>query len=173
MTIKDFFKQEHIQRYLEKDDLDSVYKEFPDTPVLTDFFIEKNIPYLEILETVPAYSHFRLPIETVSIPSNIIAIDNDAFSECPNLKELIFEDGCEYIGSFAFDGCAKLKNVVLPNTLKKISSYAFRDCTAIETITIPDNIEQVDFGAFDYCDNLKLFYRGDFYGRREFMQLFD
>lgn len=59
-------------------------------------------------------------IESYSMPSGYKTIGADAFSACPELQEVIVDDGVEHIGSYAFGSNPKLKKVVLSSNLKSI-----------------------------------------------------
>lgn len=58
------------------------------------------------------------------------------FEKCVNLEEVIFEEGCKYIGKSVFKGCSRLKKVRLPKSLLEIGDFAFSGC-ALEEIAIP------------------------------------
>lgn len=59
-------------------------------------------------------------VTTYFVPEGIKAIASEAFSECPELQEIIVNDDVEYIHSYAFAFNSNLKKVVLPKNLKGI-----------------------------------------------------
>ena len=93
-------------------------------------------------------------IENLKIPKEYTTTSVRAFQNCPNLKEVYFEDGVEVIGDGIFDGCSSLKKVRLSETTKQIDAYAFFG-TAIEEITIPKTVRNFHIGTFYNCTNLK------------------
>ena len=68
---------------------------------------------------------------SVTIPANVQAIDNEAFS-----------------------GCTKLESVTIPNGITKIERNAFRGCTGLTTISLPASISQLVDNPFSGCTNL-------------------
>lgn len=95
----------------------------------------------------------------IVIPSTIegktvIGIWNQAFAGCKELEEVIFEEGCQYIGTGAFSGCSKLKKVRLPKSLIEIGARAFAS-TDIEEIAIPPSVKVVGSSTFLYCKKLR------------------
>ena len=93
-------------------------------------------------------------IETLKIPKEYTTTSVRAFQNCPNLKEVYFEDGVEVVGDGIFDGCSSLKKVRLSETTKQLDAYAFFE-TAIEEITIPKTVRSFHIRTFYNCTNLK------------------
>ena len=59
--------------------------------------------------------------DEVTFSTQLIAIGNNAFKDCKNLKTVTFFDGIEFIGESAFEGCTSLEKVNLPD--KYIEMY--------------------------------------------------
>lgn len=88
----------------------------------------------------------------IVIPSSIngkpvIGIWNGVFEKCTSLEEVIFEEGCKYIGKRVFAGCTNLKKVRLPKSLIEIGDEAFSGC-AIEEMAVPPNVTVIGTYAF-------------------------
>lgn len=103
------------------------------------------------------YSGFK--DKKIVIPSSIhgrpvIGIWNNVFEKCDHIEEVIFEEGCQYIGSFAFAQCPNLKRVRLPKSLLEIGNAAFCKDSAIEEIILPVNVKKIGAGAFSGCSSL-------------------
>ncbi len=69
---------------------------------------------------------------TVVIPEGVTFIDDDAFSNLPNVK-----------------------SYSLPSTLRVICGRAFASNTSLESVTIPEGVEYLHGSAFGSCDQLK------------------
>ena len=69
------------------------------------------------------------------------------------IKSLIIEDGCTYVGSHAFYACDALTSVTFGRTQMDIGTYAFANCTALTNIDIPANV-QLGYGTFQWCEGL-------------------
>lgn len=96
----------------------------------------------------------------IVIPSSIngkpiIGIWNSVFEKCVDIEEVIFEEGCKYIGKNAFCGCQNLKKIRLPKSLIEIGDNAFSNCTSLEEISVPPNIKVIGKYAFSGCKNLR------------------
>ena len=116
-------------------------------------------------------------LSTYTIPSGVVTIGANVFSNCSSLNEIIISDSVEIIGSGAFYGsrlytvvmpdsvcyirdgafqdCSELRSIELPENLQEISSQAFRNCDSLNEITIPDSVNTFGHGMFADCDNLK------------------
>lgn len=61
--------------------------------------------------------------------SELIAIENNAFDSCYNLKNIPNSSVIERIGSYAFRSCSKIKSVYLPLSFKHFESNSFYNCS--------------------------------------------
>lgn len=59
------------------------------------------------------------------------------------------------INDFAFRECKNLKNIFLSQTVEEIRYEAFENCTSLEKIIIPNNVKRIDDNTFLGCCNLK------------------
>ena len=65
------------------------------------------------------------------------------------------------IGDNAFSNCTNIKSVIFSEKLLSICKNAFEDCTSLEKITISKNLASLDSSAFEACTNLKsVYYKG-------------
>lgn len=94
-----------------------------------------------------------LYLEKVSIASSIIG--ENTFSQCENLKEVLFSDSVTKIRKGAFRNCRSLKEVIIPSSVTMIESEAFQGCSSLERIVIPDSVEEIEENTFYACKNLK------------------
>lgn len=91
---------------------------------------------------------------TTSIPNNVIEIDDNAFSECSTLEEVIIPNGVTRIGACSFCACSSLQRIVLPSSLNEIDEFAFIDCKNLSEINIPNSVTIIGEGAFEGCEKL-------------------
>lgn len=117
-------------------------------------------------------------IRTVTVPSGVVMIEEEAFLNCPNLESVVLPKGvedieklsffmCENLESItigsgltcietnAFYGCEDLKEISLPNSMENIEQYAFMGCTSLRTVAIPNGVSYLGTGAFKDCTSLK------------------
>ncbi len=114
---------------------------------------------------------------SVYLPETVTKIENNAFYQCVNLKNITIPDSIKEIGSNTFYQCTSLKSVKLPANLSAIKSEAFSGCsdlheidlpsgietigekafakTALKTISIPESATKISSTAFSDCSDLK------------------
>ena len=92
----------------------------------------------------------------VSIPSNIVCINDFAFCET-TLNTVCFAPNSqlEYIGYASFAACLYLENVVIPDNVKYIGESAFAACESLTSVTINDNLEEMGYASFYGCTSLE------------------
>ena len=117
---------------------------------------------------------------SVSIPSTVTVIGNEAFHRCDQLSELIIPEGVQSIGTkMAYE--AVIGRITFPSTLKSIGEQAFRSASlgtdaivlseglttigsyafkesGITSVTIPQTLETIGVEVFQSCANLKHIY---------------
>lgn len=98
----------------------------------------------------------NVDIRRLWIPNTISKIGKFAFYGCPNLTEIIFEDGGDLpltIGLMAFAKCDKLSNVRLPGRLTELGRGCFRDCGMLTKLTVGEGNQMLSIGEhlFDNC----------------------
>lgn len=81
-------------------------------------------------------------------------IQNRAFAENDELKEVTIPSTIKEIGVEAFAHCTSLKKVLFVPGVKKINKYAFAHCTSLKKIEIPSTVKEICSGAFFLCENL-------------------
>ena len=65
------------------------------------------------------------PDESFVIPSGVTAINDFAFKDCVNLKNVEIPSGVESIGAGAFAGCTGITQITVPESVGDIGQYAF------------------------------------------------
>jgi len=119
--------------------------------------INKKIEELKNMKVVSSIyftKKEREVIETITIPDNIVEIEEGAFKNCENLKEVVIGNGVEKIGPYAFYMCHNLKSVKFGNSVKSIQKWAFYYCDAIEDIILPDSLISISDFAFCNCSGV-------------------
>ncbi|MDE6036043.1 MAG: leucine-rich repeat domain-containing protein [Ruminococcus sp.] len=94
-------------------------------------------------------------LKSVIITENVTVIGAGAFSECANLEKITISEGVTKINAFAFSECANLKKIVIPEGVTIISESAFENCCNLEKIVIPEGVTTIGDSAFKNCYNLK------------------
>ena len=93
-------------------------------------------------------------VETINIPESVLAIGNNAFSECYSLKNIILPPNLEYIGIGAFSYCESLTELNIPSGVTTIEPMAFAYCANLTEIEIPEGNEYIPEALFGACTSL-------------------
>lgn len=96
-------------------------------------------------------------LKTIVLPKSVSIIENNAFDDCPYLREFkskfASKDGrCLVMGGklIAF-APAGLTEYTIPDDVTYLEDGAFRDCTDLKSITIPNSITHIGSGVFNIC----------------------
>ena len=95
--------------------------------------------------------YFNEKIKTVTIPSTMTTIRDQAFERCFGLESVNIADGVKVIGEGAFESCRILKSVKIPNSVTTIGKKAFYYCENLTDITIPAGVTEISDYAFHDC----------------------
>ncbi len=91
-------------------------------------------------------------LEAVTFSPKLKIIESYAF-QASSIREAIFFDGLEEIGSFCFNE-SKLITLELGNTVKKLGDSAFSWCVSLGNVTIPAPLESIGTSAFYMCTSV-------------------
>jgi hypothetical protein len=69
----------------------------------------------------------------LALPRTIMGIGANSFTNCVNLKSVVFPDSLSWINRDAFSGCASLENLEFPVALTRIHT-SFLGCASLKTI---------------------------------------
>lgn len=87
-------------------------------------------------------------LTNIIIPDSVTTIKSSAFFNCSSLTEIIIPQEAQFIGIRCFGNCTSLSKVVLPLKYTLIPQSTFMGCTSLKTINIPNNITTIDQYAF-------------------------
>jgi hypothetical protein len=99
-----------------------------------------------------------------SSTSKVKSIGARAFLNCSSLQKLIIPDSVVTIGESVFEGCSLLRDVTIGNGLISIGANAFK-LTIIPAIVIPASVTTIGASAFEGCSKLT---RADILSTSEF-----
>ena len=89
-------------------------------------------------------------LTNITIPDNVTAIVDYAFSYCTNASFTI-KNSIASVGKSAFSGCTKLTSITITEA---IWESAFYDCTGLTNVTIGNSVTSIGQSAFGNCTGL-------------------
>ena len=101
----------------------------------------------------------NVEIKKIVVEEGCTYIGRGAFSNLSGCTEIVLPDTLTAIAADAFSGCCA-KEVVIPDGVTYIGEYAFYD-NVIEKIVIPDSVKTIGNCAFQYSNNLTEITLGD------------
>jgi len=89
--------------------------------------------------------------------NEVNTIDNEAFSDCRDLKEVLFKEGLQGVGKASFSWCTSLERISFPSSLEKVGEKVFKDCKNLKEVTFSNgcNLKRVGKNAFRNCESLE------------------
>jgi hypothetical protein len=108
--------------------------------------------------TLPSYCFSGLTgLTTVTLPSSLVSIGNNAFQTCTGLTGLlVIPNTVTSIGNYAFNNCSELNGLLTTSTLiTYVGIWAFDGCTGLTgSLTIPNTVITIGDWAFYNDSNL-------------------
>ena len=122
--------------------------------------VGKNVTKIPSYLFSPHYENMSIApnIKTVVFEDGCVCkeIGQRAFWMCRNLTDISFPMGLTTIGYGAF-GFTSLTNVKLPNTLKSLWGNAFYCCYSLLSILLPKSVTSVGGNSFMRCTKLTIY----------------
>ena len=105
---------------------------------------------------------FGTNVTSVTIPSSVTSIEEDAFYGCTSLTSVTIPNSITSIELDTFNDCTSLTGITIPNSVTNIGNGAFYGCTSLTSVTIPDSVTSLgvdiaefgSYGAFADCTSL-------------------
>ena len=91
---------------------------------------------------------------SLTIPSNVTSLGNSCFSECTGLTSAHVDGSIVYMGSFVFDGDSSLTSITFGDNVQTIGRYCASYCQNLTDLTIGNGVRKIEEGAFCECTAL-------------------
>ncbi len=78
-----------------------------------------------------------------TVPDKVVTIEQYAFYNADNLKEIILPSSLQSVWSYAFEDCDGFTHIEIPSNVKTIENYAFINCDSIASIIIPESVTEI------------------------------
>ena len=102
-----------------------------------------------------AKGYYPPALVRVEVMEGCASLDNYAFYEFVNLKEIQLPSTIQEIGVRAFYGCDSLWSIDLPTGLENIRESAFFGCTSLLSLTIGEGVTSLGINVFYNCTALR------------------
>ncbi len=99
------------------------------------------------VEELEHHSFYGSALTEVVLSDGFSVIDNYAFAECKNLKNVFMPESLQLIGTSAFEKSG-ISEITLPEGLQEIGSYAFRE-TNLTELYLPESLQKSGFKIAD------------------------
>lgn len=93
-------------------------------------------------------------LSSISIPSGVKNIGDNAFVGSYNLTKVDLPQGLTTIGDYAFERCENLENITLPSTITSIGHCCFRNCVKIKSFNLSQGLLSIGDNAFSGCESI-------------------
>ena len=90
-------------------------------------------------------------VTIVRFHPSVTEVENHAFYNCSNLRELQLNEGLQKIGQSAFWICTSLASITLPSTVTEVCSCAFHNCTNLREVEFNVGLKKIGRAAFYSC----------------------
>lgn len=156
-SIRKFFRGTTIQSFDELQYFTSIdeieVETFKQCKNLTTITIPQNVIWIE----ESAFSGCNSLVDII-IPTDITWIGDSAFLNCNKLENITIPDNVTVLGSAAFQGCTNLTTAIISNNITKIGGTTFYGCSSLTQIVIPQNVTSIGSSAFSNCSKLTEIY---------------
>ena len=114
----------------------------------------KTITLSNSIRTIADRGFQACKVTSITIPSSVTSIGNNAFSDCSSLTSITIPSSVTSIGKYAFSSCSSLTSITIPNSVTSINGSAFYSCSSLTSITIPNSVISINGNTFNNCYSL-------------------
>lgn len=114
----------------------------------------ENITFAPDIEKIKNF-HYSKMLKSVFVPNTVDEIEENCFSGCETLEEVILSEGITKLGDSAFSECKNLKRITIPKSVKVIGRFCFSDCINLEEVILQEGLKVIGDRCFWNCENLK------------------
>ena len=119
-----------------------------------DFPYQISIPTNIIILGCDSFSECSI-LKEVIIPSSVTRIEDHCFSHCESLISISIPSSVEFLGKGVFECCSSLTHIEIPSSISKIPKDTFSCCTSLKNVSIPSSVTSIGKSAFHHCIQLQ------------------
>ena len=119
------------------------------------YYKEDNKNFGSQNNTLGSFWSYNLTLlDSIVLPINLKAIDDNAFQGLVHLKSIQIPDSVSSIGYSAFNNCTNLTEVVIPNSVRTMGGNIFNGCKSLSSVIIGDSVDRIGDNSFSSCRSL-------------------
>ena len=103
--------------------------------------------------SIGTYFSFNYKLTSVTIPSSVTSIGDNAFNNCTGLTSVTIPSSVTSIGVGAFSNSG-LTSIIIPGSVTIINDNDFSYCYSLASVTIPSSVTSIGGSAFNHCTGL-------------------
>lgn len=111
-----------------------------------------SVPYNDLFTTIGKEALADSSVQTVDLFDSVTTIEEGAFRNCTELKDLVLPNSVTSIGTGALSGCTSLTELVLPESITEIGEEVFAGCTGLTRLVLPADSGYMNAAAFAGVD---------------------
>ncbi len=108
---------------------------------------EDNVLYTKDKTRLIKYAEAKADTNFL-IPRTVVKLDDYAFINAKNLKEIEVPGTINTIGLSTFYACSSLEKLVIQEGVEKINGSAFSECPMLESVSLPRTLKTIGTNAF-------------------------
>lgn len=100
---------------------------------------------------IPNTAFRNRALTSITIPTTVTSIGNQAFYNCPNLTSIEIPNSVTSIGNSAFVLSGLTGSLIIPNSVTSIGEKAFAGCAFDGALTLGNSLKTISAEAFQGC----------------------
>ncbi len=121
--------------------------------------VEKCV-FSEGLKSIGRLAFRSTKLNEVYLPESCTDLEQEAFSNCLNLKKIHFSSAMRRIPDYIASDCMSLETVDFPEKLDSIGFRSFMSCSSLGSVRLPECATIIGAQAFSECHALTSVYMG-------------
>ena len=98
------------------------------------------IPADDSVTRIAHRAFYGCEITEITIPGNIVTIEQAAFGNCYELRSVKIAEGVKHIADMVFLDCLNLESIEIPSSIETIDNFAFDGLTAVDSYNVYENM---------------------------------
>ncbi|MBQ7307222.1 MAG: leucine-rich repeat protein, partial [Clostridia bacterium] len=114
-----------------------------------------NNPFITKDNTVTGVNFVaKLFVKEITIPDDIVLVDEEAFKNCKNLQVVNFSGNLKSINNSAFENCEKLQVISSLQNVTYLGDKVFKNCKNLESVALSSELTVINDSLFYNCERL-------------------